>query len=348
MATTTTQRLNWIDWAKAIAITFVVFGHIPEERGSFLVNYIVQFHMPLFFFISGYLTKKEYFGKATMTKYWHTLIVPYLCYNILFYPYWVVRHLIDCPDAGWYDFVKPIIGTLLLQHETPYFESLNGVTWFIAALLVMKVIFALCNRLKHGNRVIVALATACAVFHVFNDQLRFITDLPPVGFTKCLPFFFLGYLCKSKGILPIARQKNDLLLGALCIGISLLIYYVGRGFQGGVALYALIFWGICTTAIWGFFCICRLLDAIRSNIIFNISIGTIVILGLHWMLIGCANFGFSKLFHIQSGITYPYSAAILLSLLIVALLYPVILLFKQKFPFMLGKTDPSRLKNKTA
>ena len=57
-----TNRLNWIDWAKAIAITFVVFGHIPEERGSFFLNYIVSFHMPLFFFISGYLTKKEYFN----------------------------------------------------------------------------------------------------------------------------------------------------------------------------------------------------------------------------------------------------------------------------------------------
>ena len=65
---------------------------------------------------------------------------------------------------------------------------------------------------------------------------------------------------------------------------------------------------------------------------------------MHWMLIGCANFGFSKLFRIQGGITYPWYAAILLSLFIVALLYPVILMFKAKFTFMLGKTDPSRLK----
>jgi fucose 4-O-acetylase-like acetyltransferase len=47
------NRINWIDWAKAFAITFVVFGHIPEERGSILINYIVTFHMSLFFFILG-------------------------------------------------------------------------------------------------------------------------------------------------------------------------------------------------------------------------------------------------------------------------------------------------------
>lgn len=54
-----TKRLNWIDWAKSIAIALVVFGHIPEERGSYFINYVTQFHMPLFFFISGYLTKKK-------------------------------------------------------------------------------------------------------------------------------------------------------------------------------------------------------------------------------------------------------------------------------------------------
>ena len=31
-------RINWIDWAKVIAISFVVFGHIPQEPGSFPQN----------------------------------------------------------------------------------------------------------------------------------------------------------------------------------------------------------------------------------------------------------------------------------------------------------------------
>ena len=39
------NRLNWIDWAKTIAILFVVFGHIPEESGSFGIYYTYLFHM---------------------------------------------------------------------------------------------------------------------------------------------------------------------------------------------------------------------------------------------------------------------------------------------------------------
>lgn len=60
------NRLNWIDWAKTIAILFVVFGHIPEKNGSFGIYYTYLFHMPLFFFISGFLTKKEYFCSTTL------------------------------------------------------------------------------------------------------------------------------------------------------------------------------------------------------------------------------------------------------------------------------------------
>ena len=73
------NRINWIDWAKVIAISFVVFGHIPMNSESLPLRYITNFHMPLFFFISGYLTKKEYFSIETAKKILahinHTLFV---------------------------------------------------------------------------------------------------------------------------------------------------------------------------------------------------------------------------------------------------------------------------------
>jgi len=332
-----TKRLNWIDWAKAIAITFVVFGHIPEERDAFLLHYITFFHMPLFFFISGYLTKKEYFNKKTLKKYWHTLVVPYFIYNILFYPYWAIRHIIDFPDAGWYDFLKPIIGTLLLQHATDYYESLNGVTWFIAALLVMKIIFALCNGIKNGVIIIIVISILSSAFFIVNEYERFIIDLPPVGFTKCIPFFFLGYLCKAKNIVTPAPQRKDWIVCILGIGISLFVYASCRPLTDFLS-YGIVFWIVCPSAILGLLSLCKLLNNIHSNIIVNISIGTIVILGFHWMLIGVTNFTFSKLLHLENGIQYPWYIAIMLALSFVAILYPVIIIFKKHFPFMLGKT----------
>lgn len=59
-------------------------------------------------------------------------------------------------------------------------------------------------------------------------------------------------------------------------------------------------------------------------------------MGLHWILIGITNFSLSKLTRIPY-ITYPLWIAILLTIVFTAALYPVILFFKSKYPFLLGK-----------
>ena len=120
------NRLNWIDWAKAIAISFVVFGHTPQTVGSPLVCFITQFHIPLFFFISGYLTKKEYMNKQTAKKYFHSLIIPYLCYNLIFYPYWVARYLIENPNHYWYEFSQAYHWNI---HVPTFFSIFRIIEW---------------------------------------------------------------------------------------------------------------------------------------------------------------------------------------------------------------------------
>lgn len=329
------NRLNWIDWAKTVAILFVVFGHIPEERGSFFLNYIVQFHMPLFFFISGYLTKKELYGKETLSKYWHTLIVPYFCFNIIYYPYWIIRHFIEYPNAVLFDYIRPLIGTLLFQFCAPFSESLNGVTWFIAALLVMKIILSICNNLKLGNVLMTILAIVVGIIYIINEHYKLYTDLPFVGFVRCLPFFYLGYLSRQKKLVSEQPQKKDLILCISGILISLIIYSYERT-TSGLVIYGICFWSICITAIGGFLSLFKMMDKIHLTIIENISIGTIVIMGLHWVLIGVTNYSLIKLLGIPE-IKYTLWEAILLTLLFAAILYPVILLIKDKYPFMLGK-----------
>ena len=332
------KRLNWIDWAKAIAITLVIFGHIPQERGSFLVNYIVQFHMPLFFFISGYLTKKEILSQRTLNKYWHTLIIPYFIYNILFYPYWAIRYVIDQPNTEWFGFFKPIIGTFMLQLETKYFESLNGVTWFIAALFVMKIILSWCNNLKHRKGIIIVLILIDSVFYIFNEFYKFYLDVPIVGFTRCLPFFFLGHLCSRRKIIPLMPQKNDGIAGCIYLIISLFTYNFCK-VHYSILTYGITYWIICLSAIWWFIALCRFLDRFHSSIILNISIGTIVILGFHWILIGTTNFFIEKIFSLRDSIVYPWYMALALAVTFVALHYPFIIFFKAKLPFMLGKSN---------
>ncbi len=331
------NRLNWIDWAKVFAISFVVFGHTPMEKGDFVQNFIVAFHMPFFFFISGYLTKKEYLNRETIKKYWRTLIIPYFCYNIIFYPYWIIRHIIDYPNSGWYDFVKPIIGTFMLQHETAYYESLNGVTWFLESLLVMKIILALSNKFKNGKDWIIILMASTSCLFIINENYRFVIDLPPVGFMRCFPFFFIGYFCKKKNLIIKEYQHKDVVLSVGCLAISLIAYNCFRN-TSGIITYAILYWTTCLFAIFGMFSFCKLIDKVHSTIICNISIGTIVIMGLHKMYIGTTNYFLSLILNLEGEITYPLYVTIILTIVFIALEYPVIIYFKNKLPFMLGKS----------
>ena len=53
-----TRRIQWIDSAKALAIFLVVMGHFLDPS-SVLRTYIYTFHMHLFFFVSGFVFRKQ-------------------------------------------------------------------------------------------------------------------------------------------------------------------------------------------------------------------------------------------------------------------------------------------------
>ena len=70
------NRIEWIDIARGIAILFVCLGH--RDIPPIFSKWIYTFHMPIFFFISGYITKYDgvSFGKF-MNKKLCGLVIPY-------------------------------------------------------------------------------------------------------------------------------------------------------------------------------------------------------------------------------------------------------------------------------
>lgn len=328
------NRVNWIDWAKVIAISFVVFGHIPQEAGGFPQSFIIIFHMPLFFFISGYLTKIEYLNRNTLYKYWHTLIIPYFCYNLLFYPYWLTRHIIEEQNHDLFCFIRPIIGTVLFQIETPISESLNGVTWFIAVLVIMKLLLSYTYKYKHCSKYMGSICVFFYILYVINEEYKFTTTLALIGFSKCLIFFYLGHLCKQKSIIKEKQQIID--WGYCLLGILVSLLTFAYTSHTSIITYGITFGTICCFAIMFIISLSKLLNHIYSIVITNISNGTIVIMGTHWILIGTLNFAISKICHINR-ITYPLIMAIFLTILYEAILYPLIIVFINKYPFLLGK-----------
>ena len=129
-----TAHINYLDTLKGMAITLMLIGHclawnyddfqtiiIDENRTNmFWWHLIYSFHMPLFFWISGYLLPRQSFKlcdlKNIFIKRTYTLLVPFICsgtlMNILtngegYSNLWFLRSLYELILLGlFYEFFK--------------------------------------------------------------------------------------------------------------------------------------------------------------------------------------------------------------------------------------------------
>lgn len=80
------KRIGWLDICKGIGIILVILGHVYSDAHPVKI-WIYSFHMPLFFFVSGYL-KGQFKKKTTFKEKIIALIIPYvelLVVQIAFY-----------------------------------------------------------------------------------------------------------------------------------------------------------------------------------------------------------------------------------------------------------------------
>lgn len=74
----TSNRLDWLDWAKTICMFCVILTHTHCFGGMRLLNY---FHIPAFMLISGFLYKPVPI-KEELVKLFRGIVIPYLLINL--------------------------------------------------------------------------------------------------------------------------------------------------------------------------------------------------------------------------------------------------------------------------
>ena len=82
------KRIEYVDILKGIGIICVLLGHnlVVQDDGQLpeIMRYIIySFHMPLFFFLSGYVFSTKvnwtnFIKKKRRTKHWQNLYVKYV------------------------------------------------------------------------------------------------------------------------------------------------------------------------------------------------------------------------------------------------------------------------------
>ena len=336
------QRIKWIDWAKALAVTTVVFCHMPQSQEWFYFRYLQAVIIVIFFFISGYLKKDRGSDKGNWKKYWYGLIIPYFIYNAILYPYWLLKYYLThhaMPD--FFAAMRPIIGTLLLQHESSFAEPLDGPLWYLPAILIMHVTIDLCRKTRYQHGIMITLCIISFFLYAANKYWYFAPDLTPMGVMRNLPYYYLGYVMEQRQLFKDVKPWRDFVGCILCSSASILLFawHLQAFYADQHLLHIVLFYPVNIGFLFGVLYGCKCLNSIHSKIIINLSVGTLVVIGLHIVLITFFNYVFGHILALNSTVCYHWYEALPVALIIVALLYPIILYGKRHIPVLLGKNS---------
>ena len=279
----TSKRINWIDWAKTLGIFLVVVGHIyfPSDL-LYYKKLIYGFHMPFFFLVSAYLDKQE--GNF-FKKNFQRIIIPYLSLNALVFcttdlPYFFL---------GYWDGIslfKSIFRTLFGLTFT-----ISWPTWFLITLFVSKMITHYLLKLPVVIACILSVVISISGYQLYalvGDQFPIFVRVP---FFFCqgmmaTPMIVLGYYLKKYDLINLVFSKKKLVIGSCLILLPIYIYGINK-----ISLIELHICDWSTTPFYGvvlsvigcylFIMFCRSLNDYSSKFVQRISMGTIIILGIH-------------------------------------------------------------------
>lgn len=186
------ERENWIDIARGIGILLVILGHMSVARRA-----IYSFHMPLFFFISGFLYKKRNF--SALIRYESlNLVIPYCLWGggLSGAMYIIARMGIVSGRNEFSDFRKQLINIL---HGGDCKNIINAAPalWFLIALAGIIILYWCIEQIINSIYLKCIVVFFIALIGVILLREGIICPFNINVMLVVLPFFFWGKLCRK-------------------------------------------------------------------------------------------------------------------------------------------------------
>lgn len=224
-------RYDWVDTLKFLGILFIYVGHYADAAGLFY-KYVFQFHVPMFFFISGFFFKNNTseniinFAIKKFLKY----MLPYFILNIL---YIVVCCLLN--NYGIAFILKNMIKMILGIRN----DLISNSTWFIPCLFSIEMIYFVLNKIFKGNKYILCILSLI-LYVIFIYLMPFNPIINPSWFWNIdsafvyLIYFSLGNLLfvYIKDLKKFYSSHKAVFLCLLCLVclINAICFFKGREF----------------------------------------------------------------------------------------------------------------------
>ncbi len=329
------NRIDYIDNSKVIAIYLVVLAH--TQLYTPLTNWIYVFHMPLFFFISGFLFSYDRNPslKEFAVKRFKQLVIPYISFNIISYIFWLsVTRYVGIEGADPVEWYSPMVNALLCNgpkmiHNVPL--------WFLLCLFIVELSYYILFRNK-DKKIQCQLLLLFFVVGYLNYKFNPIRLPFSIGTAMvAIVFYGIGKLLQPY----IHRMRFNVLFFLICFMATLIVSeYNGRinmhdnYYNNYLLFFTGAFFGIHLLMSIGYI-LSRVFNS--SKILQYISQNTLIICSVHLL-----TFSFMKgimVYVLNIPIDYLYQKILLnmvFALVSITICLPIIFIIKKYMPFLIG------------
>lgn len=307
---------NEFNILKGIGIFLVVLGHAGSVNEN-IINVIFSFHMPLFFFVSGFFFKETTL-KDFLVKKGKRILIPYIAFSFLsFLLYYIPNY-----THSKFNLLDFFYGTFLGISDG-FYLSWNIALWFLPALFFLNLIYLLLMKIKMKFLIIVLFLVGI----YFRNEETEILPFHIIAVLLALPFFVFGNYLKQYYVTLNKCFKDWIFVPLLVLGIfivclnsfipDLRVNLIGNPFVFYLASFILIIATLFLSRL------------IKEN-------KPLQWLGDNSLLIMCLHLKFlfiAKLILLKLG----FDNGFLFSLFLMPILYLPIILIKKYLPFLEGK-----------
>lgn len=223
------ERLHWVDVAKAVAVVLVVLYHVAttgmtmltpgtnraEDVYSAASSWLLPVRMPLFFLVSGLLSV------GATARPWRVVLQPRVADHLWVFALWTL--LFAVPYAAAYN---PANFAATTGRAFSWVVSLNGAYWYLPMLVLFFVVA------KLGRRIAPVVLALAVLGYLFSGQVPGVDGtvaqdlaLTLRRFLSYFVWFALGAFAKPL-VVRWAKVPGWLLpvLGVAYVGLALVLY----------------------------------------------------------------------------------------------------------------------------
>lgn len=208
-------RSSWVDYAKAIGIILVVYGHvarglynaginIPRKFYELTDSIVYSFHMPLFFFLSGFFFYKSFKKRGGIKLIGGKI-------DVIFYPYIIWSVLQGCIEVFLSDYTN---GNVTYSEVFSLLWSPRAQFWFLYDLFIIFIVSTVIFTVLSKRFTLVVLLIS-SILYVYQDIL------PAVFISNNLVFFI-------SGIFFSLHYKCEKLSSSWRVFIIMLVFIAGQ------------------------------------------------------------------------------------------------------------------------